>query len=408
MKRALSLFIALALIMSVSVLGENTYPEPNRPQTDSLTWDFDTSTGVLSIHGTGPMRSYWEDYPEWDIYKGSILTVRIDEGITSIGDCAFYDCGSLNTAILPDSIETIDRYAFYYCWALQTINIPKHLKYVGDAAFYNTCLHSPIDIVFPEGMEYIGSEAFHSAMKTDGKYVIPTTVSYIGSCALSNAAVSDIVVSENNPYYKSENHALFTKDGKEMLMYSSSAEAKQYSVPNGVQKINEECFNITLHLEKLNIPASVTQIEDAAIFTTFNLSEISVAADNPAYKTINGALCTKDGKELIAFPSGIKLKEIVIPDGIERIAPYVFYGSYDDKLKVVMPDTVKVIGTLAMPAYISSINIPKSVTTIEPYAFFNDGGIDKITYAGSKSDWQKIEIGDGNNALIGVTIQYSK
>ena len=412
MKYKGSLFLAIVLLLSMATthfaLGEAEYADPERYETDNLTWEFDEGTGTLSIHGSGPMRSYLEEAPEWEIYGDQILTVRLDDGITSVGECAFYFYGNLQTALLPDSIEVIDQFAFYYCYSLNSITIPTRLRYAGQMCFYNTMLHDPADIVFPEGMEYIGDEAFHSAMKTDGKYVIPSTVRYIGACALSNAMVADIIISEENPFYKSEDHALLTKDGTELLMYSPCAAETSYSVPDGVVRIDAECFNVVQNLEKLSIPASVTQIEDAAIFSTFNLGEIAVAADNPAYKVVDGALCTLDGRTCIAFPDGIKTGEIVIPDGVERIAPNVFLGRFDEELIITLPESLRIIGKLSMPPSISSICIPKGIETIEPYAFWNGGGVNEVIYGGSEADWQSIDIGENNVGLEEAVIRYSE
>ena len=404
----LIVFLLVAFAMSPA-LGEEKYPLPEYVETDSLTWEFDADTGTLSIHGTGPMRSYYPDPPEWEAYKDQITIVQMDEGITSVGDSAFYNYPNLQIVLLPDSIEIVDQYAFYYCWMLQSITIPENLRFVGYMSFYNTLIHDPVDIIFPEGMEYIGENAFHSAMKTGGKYVIPSTVRYIGPCAMSNALFSDIIVDEGNAFYKSENHTLLTKDGTELLMYAPDAEETSYSVPDGVVKIDAESFNIVQHLEKLSIPASVTEIEDAAFFSTFNLNEITVAEDNPAYKIIDGALCTIDGKEYLAFPDGIELSEIIIPDGVERIAPYVFYGRpYDTKYPVTLPESVKIIGKMSMPPSVSTINIPKAVTTIEPYAFCYENGVDEVVYGGTETDWQAIEIGDGNKGLDSAVIRYNE
>ena len=403
----LIVFLPVAFAMCPA-LGEEEYPLPEYVETDSLTWEFDADTGTLSIHGSGSMRSCYPEPPEWEMYKDQIITVHIDEGITSVGDSAFYNYPNLQNVFLPDSIEIIDQFAFYYCWELRNITIPANLRYVGYMSFYNTLLHDPVDIVFPEGMEYIGEKAFHSALKTDGKYVIPSTVRYIGPCALSNAFISDIVVDEGNAFYKSENHALLTKDGKELLMYAPCAEETSYSVPDSVVKIDKECFNVVQHLEKLSIPASVTEIEDAAIFSTFNLNEIIVAEDNPAYKIMDGALCTIDGKEYLAFPDGIERSEIIIPDGVERIAPYVFYGRYDTKYAVTLPESLRIIGEMSMPQSIATINIPKAVTTIEPYAFCYENGVDEVVYGGTETDWQAIEIGDGNKGLDSAVIRYNE
>ena len=386
MRRVISVFLisVLLLLMAVSAaMAGEICSEPERCETDDLTWEFDEDTGTLMLHGSGPMRTYLNEVPEWEVYREQITTVCLDDGITSVGECAFYNYGSLQTAVLPDSIEVIDSFAFYYCWALRSITIPAKLRYAGRMCFYNTLIHDPADIVFPEGMEYIGDEAFHSALKTDGRYVIPSAVRYIGTCALTNAMVSDIDVDANNPFYMSQNHALLTKDGTELLMAAPCAEETEYTVPEGVVKIGRECFNVMLNLRKLTIPSSVTEIENAAIFSTFNLQEISVVADNPAYKTIDGGLYTIDGKTLVAYPDGIDVGgQLVIPEGVERIAPYVFYGRLDEDLTVTLPGSLKEIGEMSMP-----------------------GGVTEVVYGGSEADWQAVIIGNGNNSLENAVIR---
>ena len=219
--------------------------EPARYETDTLTWDFDSASGTLSIHGEGPMRDYSAEAPEWEPYKDQILTVSLDDGITSVGAYAFYNYLHFTEVRLPDSVEVIDVSAFDYDWELRTITIPASLKYVGSRAFYNTLLWEPSDLVFPEGCEYIGDQAFHSALKSGGVVSLPSTLRYLGSESFTNAYLSDFIVSADNEVYCSENHAIYTKDMKEMLMLAPDAkDVTEFRVPDGVEKISSECFNV--------------------------------------------------------------------------------------------------------------------------------------------------------------------
>ncbi len=65
---------------------------PNGKCGDNLNWLLNTKTGVLTISGTGAMTS-----TPWDSYKGQIVTVEIEDGVTSIIDGAFADCTKLTT-----------------------------------------------------------------------------------------------------------------------------------------------------------------------------------------------------------------------------------------------------------------------------------------------------------------------
>lgn len=46
----------------------------------------------------------------------------IPEGVTSIGQAAFYECTSLTSVVIPSSVTSIGNYAFQYCTNLKTIN----------------------------------------------------------------------------------------------------------------------------------------------------------------------------------------------------------------------------------------------------------------------------------------------
>lgn len=379
--------------------------DPERYETDTLTWDFDAADGTLSIHGEGPMRDYSGEAPEWEQYKDQILAVSLDDGITSVGAYAFYNYLHLTEARLPDSVEVIDVSAFDYDWELRTITIPASLKYVGSRAFYNTLLWEPEDLIFPEGCEYIGDEAFHSALKSGGIVSLPSTLKYLGSRSFTNAFLSDFIVSADNEVYRSENHAIYTNDMKEMRMLAPiAAHSGEFRIPDGVEKISAECFNVIQGIETVYIPASVTDIEEEAFFSTFDLKEIIVDEANPNYKSENGLLLSKDGTLLLAWPDGIETNELVIPEGVERIGAYLFYGRTDGSYSVILPESVREIGTMSLPYHMASLTLPAGLEKIDEYVLYDGISIDNITYNGTAADWEKITIGDGNTALDSAAI----
>ena len=104
---------------------------------DNLSWSFDTNTGELTISGTGPMWDYEWDLPLMDDeYNGSITSVTVEEGVTSIGDYAFYDCTGLNSVTIPNSVTSIGEDAFYGCTGLTSIEIPNSVTSIGEDAFH--------------------------------------------------------------------------------------------------------------------------------------------------------------------------------------------------------------------------------------------------------------------------------
>lgn len=92
-------------------------------------------------------------------YTGSATDVVIPEGVTSIGNSAFYNCGRLTSVSIPKGVTSIGDSAFYNCESLTSVNIPEGVTSIGEYAFAHCKLQS---INIPEGVISIGEDAFAS------------------------------------------------------------------------------------------------------------------------------------------------------------------------------------------------------------------------------------------------------
>lgn len=59
----------------------------------------------------------------------------IPDGVTTIGDNAFFSCDFLTSVTIPDSVKTIGDRAFYLCTALLSITIPNSVTKIGEGTF---------------------------------------------------------------------------------------------------------------------------------------------------------------------------------------------------------------------------------------------------------------------------------
>ena len=108
---------------------------------DNLTWTLVESTGTLTISGTGAMQNfnnpnyYSNGLSPWYYDRAKVITVVIEDGVTTIGNCAFYNCSKMSSVIIHNSVTTIGSYAFSSCSCLTSITIPSSVTSIGSSAF---------------------------------------------------------------------------------------------------------------------------------------------------------------------------------------------------------------------------------------------------------------------------------
>ena len=98
-------------------------------------WKFSPDSGLLVISGKGAISNY--KFPEnptpWK--RISIDTLVIEEGVTEIGDYAFYYCENLRSISLPTSLTKIGALAFTGCNGIDSLDIPANVRSIEHSAF---------------------------------------------------------------------------------------------------------------------------------------------------------------------------------------------------------------------------------------------------------------------------------
>jgi len=99
--------------------------------TGDCTWRLDGT--VLTISGNGKMADYTDS--SWAPWGTKITAVNIEEGVTTIGYMAFYQCTSLTSVTIPTSVTIIGFRAFKNCEKLTSVYIPDGVTTIGTEAF---------------------------------------------------------------------------------------------------------------------------------------------------------------------------------------------------------------------------------------------------------------------------------
>lgn len=153
----------------------------------------------------------------------NLKKVILGNDVVTVGDSAFSGCTQMNYVYIPEGVETLNSGAFYACWNLDNVVLPNSLVTIGDRVFSNCS--SLTNITVGTSVEIIGDHFIEYCYGSD-----PLTVNYRGSAS----AWANIVVSSDNSFLHTATKNYNYTDGDSFFAYDGAgAYGTGITVSNG-------------------------------------------------------------------------------------------------------------------------------------------------------------------------------
>ena len=295
MKKIISLALSFVMLLSVTIgLNLTAYADDELSASgscgDNVTYTFDESTGLLTISGTGDMTDYKQSASPFYGRK-DILSVTVNEGITSIGNNAFYATG-ITSANIPNSTTRIGTHSFYYCKSLTGVIIPENVTTIESGAF-EACT-GLISLTIGKNVETIGNNAFFNCYGLTG-VTIPNSVKSIGAGAFNACTAMTSLTIGNS----------VTTIGNSAFYYCK--ELTNITLPDSLTIIGNNAFSGCEKLKSINIPDNVTSIGNSAFFSCLSLTDIELPDDLTSISDRCFYACS--ALESVSIPSSVNVIE---------------------------------------------------------------------------------------------------
>lgn len=153
--KILSVVLVVSVLCAGLLIVKRTFLDSN------ISWTL-TEKGVLTVSGSGAIKDFDPlDPDEWLKLTGGdeVKQIIIREGITEIGDYAFYKCDKATKIVLPKSLKVVGDFAFMGCTKIEGFDFKSGLNSIGKGAFYGCTGAKSFNL--PKGVTHIGYDAFY-------------------------------------------------------------------------------------------------------------------------------------------------------------------------------------------------------------------------------------------------------
>ena len=323
----------------IMLINDYVYDAPD----GSFSYDYLTNTLTLK---TSAGTEKWRDYfgGPFSSAFAMVEEVVIECGVTEIAEDCFEDCTGLTEITIPGTVKKIGSWAFSGCTNLREVTLSYGITTLGSRVFIRCTSLEYISI--PQSITSIPMLAFGTCTSLN-VVSLPSTLKTIESSAFSGC--------------KSLDHL---------------------DIPNSVTKIGAAMISGCDGITEITVPANVSKL-DGAFSGAKNLKKVQVASGNSYFKSVDGILFSKNGRELLCYPQGREDEQYQVPSGVTKIGQSAFYNCKQLK-ELTLPWSLNGIASTAFSGCsgLTSLKLP-SVSYIGGQAFANCDGLTEIEIPGS-------------------------
>ena len=411
-------FLLISAIMMVNASETEVTDTPELTILDSgqcgesLYWELD-SEGLLRIFGTGPMydyNKYYEPSPWYkyrnepyisedgknildsngDIYLSAegyyannpngykVKDILIEEGITYIGDWAFYRV-CVDEITVPEGVEATGIFCFRYSPTLKELTLPDSLKVLDDYAISRNYELEVVNI--GNSLETVGTAGFNNNPSLK-QIILPDT------CTTINKQLS--------PAYASID---YSKVG--LMENCESLEVVSFGKVTDIPQ--RTCLGTAL--KSVVVPNTVKSIGDYAFYSCSSLGEV-IFEENSVCTDISVTAfssCTS----LERVKGGVSLKKIGSYTSLSSLSEFDFSSTNTElyarqflgtSLKEVsVSDNISVIPVACFNSMksLEKIYLPSTLTEIMASSFNYCESLKDIYFGGTQAQWWSIKKASG-------------
>lgn len=343
--------------------------------------------------------------------------ISVPSTVTRIGEGAFLNCEHLDSFVVPDSVEEIgdcalgcmydeksetvylnedykiygydntvakkyaEEYGIKYCDSSELIRYTE----INGGMYVDYADHRIHKAVIPEtvkGLPVVSLGGFSGCEYLE-EITLPDTLTKIQTGALSDTAVSKVVIPENvseiganafrNCIYLGEIRIPDKVKLIEQNTFENCYSLEKIELGDSITRINQYAFADCVSLKSIDLPAGLTTLSDFVFTGTYSLERINVPEECKVFYDDDGILFRENHwqngtvtKDLIAYPASREGESYTVPSGVQKIGKGAFLGCQNLKSVTISSGTEAIYDqAFSDSESLESVKIPESVWIVE-------------------------------------------